>query len=175
MMKKYLLLITLTFLSFGDNIEAGDTCSDNKDPITCGTKEGCVWCKSKAVPSACLQTIHATSLPTSVFFCDFKNEEGLEKIGERYEPDPDKWKTKPRSAATVWFEFLHVRRGHEKERYLVKVIVHKLADPNKDLPSWPLSKAAPKPVHFSLEFMEAFAECKLSGAKFEGISFFTIS
>lgn len=80
MMKKYLLLIILTFLSFGDNIEAGDTCSDNKDPITCGTKEGCVWCKSKAVPSACLQTIHATSLPTSVFFCDFKNEEGLEKI-----------------------------------------------------------------------------------------------
>eukprot|EP00943_MAST-04B_sp_MAST-4B-sp1_P000209 g209.t1 len=50
------------------------------DPIACGTVEGCVWCKSKAVPSACLQTIHATSLPSSVFFCDFKNEEGLEKI-----------------------------------------------------------------------------------------------
>ena len=63
----------LTVVVCNINRAAGDTCSNNKDKIACGTADGCVWCRSRAVPSACLQTIHATSLPTSVFFCDFTN------------------------------------------------------------------------------------------------------
>ena len=50
---------------------SADTCSNtHKDEATCATAQGCVWCKSKAVPSSCLTTAHARGLPKSVFFCN---------------------------------------------------------------------------------------------------------
>ena len=64
----------------GQSSNGGDQCSGNKDVAACGNQEGCVWCKSKAVPDACLAEVHAASLPKSVFFCDLKKEEGFEKI-----------------------------------------------------------------------------------------------
>ncbi len=94
-----------------------------------------------------------------------------EKIDDnRYEPDPAKWKAHPRSTAIVYFEFLHVTRENG-ERYLVHIHVYQLSNPHKDLPCWPLSKSAPKPVYFSIEYMEAFAAKKLEGSTFQGISF----
>ena len=50
---------------------SADTCSNtHKDEASCATAQGCVWCKSKAVPSSCLTTAHARGLPKSVFFCN---------------------------------------------------------------------------------------------------------
>ena len=64
----------------GQSSNGGDQCSGNKDVAACGNQEGCVWCKSKSVPNACLAEMHSASLPKSIFFCDLKKEEGFEKI-----------------------------------------------------------------------------------------------
>mmetsp|Transcript_28743 Transcript_28743/g.80926 ORF Transcript_28743/g.80926 Transcript_28743/m.80926 type:complete len:98 (-) Transcript_28743:301-594(-) len=47
---------------------------DQCEPLTtaesCDSTEGCVWCKSAAIPSSCFTKEQAQRLPPGVFVCD---------------------------------------------------------------------------------------------------------
>ena len=64
----------------GQSKNGGDMCSAFGDELVCGQNNRCVWCKSKAVPSSCLEEMHASSLPKSVFSCNFKTVDSIEKL-----------------------------------------------------------------------------------------------
>ena len=64
----------------GQSKNGGDMCSAFGDELVCGQNNRCVWCKSKAVPNSCLEEMHASSLPKSVFSCNFKTVDSIEKL-----------------------------------------------------------------------------------------------
>ena len=61
-----LVILGVTLVAYGD--ECSDHYHDEKSCEAAGSK--CSWCKSKAVPSACLLLKNAKSLPNDVFFCN---------------------------------------------------------------------------------------------------------
>jgi phosphatidylethanolamine-binding protein (PEBP) family uncharacterized protein len=64
----------------GQSKNGGDMCSSFGDELICGQNNRCVWCRSKAVPNSCLEEMHASSLPKSVFSCNFKAVDSMEKL-----------------------------------------------------------------------------------------------
>merc|ERR1712032_961851 len=49
-----------------------DECGTKKDAATCDAVDTCTWCKSAAVPSACVDVENAKHLPPPIFACDKK-------------------------------------------------------------------------------------------------------
>ena len=91
--------------------------------------------------------------------------------GDRYEPDPAKWHSKPKTKQRVWYEFLHVTCGAGKYPYRVSVIVNNVIHHGYAVPHQLLARDAPTNINFSLEYMQAFAEYKYPSTVYEGISF----
>ena len=94
------------------------------------------------------------------------------KLGNRYEPDPDKWKCNGdssvrRTHTQVCFQWKHVRTGGKA--HLTGIRVKDALE--RGLHGNPLCAAAPSDLTFSLEFMAAVAELKRPGAKYVGIRF----
>ena len=95
---------------------------------------------------------------------------GLKIAAGLFEPDPSKWPSKcynvsrRKSQARVHFEWGHVLRGIEKHR----VEVHANHALDRGIPHCPLDKSAKSGFLFSIEFMDAVAERKRTGAAFEG-------
>jgi hypothetical protein len=54
-----------------DPTPTADPCLQFTDPTSCDGTQGCVWCKSAAVPSKCFNAVMAKKLPPSIFHCDF--------------------------------------------------------------------------------------------------------
>lgn len=94
------------------------------------------------------------------------------KLGNRYEPDPDKWKcsgvdSSSRKDTNVFFMWKHVRTG--SNAHLTNVLVRNAL--HQGLPGCPLCAAAPSNLTFPMEFITAVAELKRPGAKYVGICF----
>ena len=49
---------------------AGASCSGKTDAATCDATQGCTWCVSQAIPSACYDADDAKKLPPGVFKCN---------------------------------------------------------------------------------------------------------
>ena len=71
--------------------------------------------------------------------------------GDRYEPDPAKWHSKPKTKQRAWYEFLHVTCGAGKYPYRVSVIVTHVIHDGYAVPHQLLGKDAPTNINFSFE------------------------
>jgi len=84
---------------------------------------------------------------------------------------------------TAWYEWKLVSRGTSKAPHTVGIRVDKvvLDEPPaveketrqgpRDVPHHPLKQSCPRELHFSLEYMQGFADWKTTGAEYVGLSF----
>ena len=89
-----------------------------------------------------------------------------------YEPDPAKWPVEGRKTnEKIWIQFLYVRNALTNMPHRVQIHANNWLSRTNRLPGSPLNITAARSLRFSLEFMDAFAENKLSGMSFRGVTY----
>ena len=71
----------------------------------------------------------------------------------------------------MWYEWNHVYRGADREPRRVCISVSDILHHDRATPHYPLRNDAPSNLHFTVEYMQAFADLKCAGTVYEGISF----
>ena len=70
----------------------------------------------------------------------------------------------------MWYEWNHVYRGADREPHRVCISVSDILHHDRATPHY-LRNDAPSNLHFTVEYMQAFADLKCAGTVYEGISF----
>ena len=94
-----------------------------------------------------------------------------QRQGDRYEPDPAKWRSGTKTKQDVWYEWQHVLRGVDRVPHRVTVSAHKVLHGTCSVPHSPLDSDAPSNLYFTLDFFQALADWKCPGTVYEGISY----
>ena len=89
-----------------------------------------------------------------------------------YEPDPAKWQVQGwKSQQKIWLQFMHVRNSVTNKPHLVSLHANNWLSRTCRVPGNPLNVTAARSLRFSIEFLDAFAENKLPGMTFRGVSY----
>ena len=94
-------------------------------------------------------------------------------MGGRYQPDPAKWELaswEAKMKARVCYEWQHVTIGPQKRKHIVSVQVKKLLNHSQKPSRVPVSTRV-SDLHFSIEWLDAFADCKLPESSYGGIAY----
>ena len=89
-----------------------------------------------------------------------------------YEPNPANWPVGGRkSHEKIWLQFMHVRNSVTNKPHIVCIHANSFLSRTTRVAGNPLNVTAARSLRFSIEFLNAFAENRLPGMKFRGVSY----
>ena len=89
-----------------------------------------------------------------------------------YEPDPAKWFVHGMKIhEKIWLQFIHVRNSVTNKPHVVCIHANQFLSRTTRVAGNPLNLTAARSLRFSIEFLDAFAENKLSGMTFRGVTY----
>ena len=91
----------------------------------------------------------------------------------KYQPDPSLWDTATAESKTkvvVCFEWEHITVGPRKKPHVVSISVTHALHNHRPPPKWP-HRSRNEWFHFTVDGLNAFAELKMSGTSYLGVSY----